>query len=84
MASSGQVGQVLTIEELADYLRVSKSAIYRLVQEGRLPGRKVGRSWRFSRPSIDAWLAGGGLSSDTDDAATRGTSLNTTDNSDAG
>lgn len=48
---------VLTIEELAGYLKVPKSTLYKLVQAGKVPGRKVGRHWRFVRASIDAWLA---------------------------
>ena len=47
---------VLTIEELAVYLKIAKSTLYKLAQEGRLPGQKVGRHWRFHRDSIDQWL----------------------------
>jgi excisionase family DNA binding protein len=39
---------VLTIDELARYLKVSKSTLYKLCQ-GRIPGRKIGRHWRFSK-----------------------------------
>jgi len=48
--------KVLTIEELAAYLKISKSTLYKLAQEGRLPGKKVGRHWRFNRETIDSWL----------------------------
>ena len=48
--------QILTIEELAIYLKVSKSTLYKLVQEGKVPGQKVGRHWRFRREVIDRWL----------------------------
>lgn len=47
---------VLTIEDLAEYLRISKSTLYKLAQEGSLPGQKVGRHWRFHREAIDEWL----------------------------
>lgn len=47
---------VLTVSELADYLKVPKSTIYKLAQEERLPGQKVGRHWRFRREAIDKWL----------------------------
>jgi excisionase family DNA binding protein len=50
---------VLTIDELADYLKVSKSTLYKLAQEGKVPGQKVGRHWRFHRTIIDHWLASG-------------------------
>lgn len=49
--------KVLTIEELAAYLKVSKSTLYKLAQNGDLPGQKVGKHWRFRRDIIDQWLA---------------------------
>jgi excisionase family DNA binding protein len=48
---------VLTIEELAVYLKISKSSLYKLAQKGEVPGQKVGKHWRFSRDIIDQWLA---------------------------
>ncbi|MCL4266934.1 MAG: helix-turn-helix domain-containing protein [Anaerolineae bacterium] len=47
---------IMTVREVCDYLRLSESTIYRLVQEGKLPGRKVGGAWRFSRKGLDEWL----------------------------
>jgi len=47
---------VFTIEELAKYLKVSKSTLYKLAQDGRVPGQKVGRHWRFRKATIDRWL----------------------------
>jgi excisionase family DNA binding protein len=47
---------VLTIDDLADYLKISKSTLYKLAQEGALPGQKVGRHWRFHRDAVDQWL----------------------------
>jgi excisionase family DNA binding protein len=44
----------LSIEELAAYLKKPKSTLYKLVQAGRLPGHKVGRSWRFDRAEVDS------------------------------
>ena len=49
-------GNVLTIEELGDYLKISKSTLYKLAQNGVLPGIKVGRHWRFHREAVDEWL----------------------------
>lgn len=49
--------QVMTIDELAAYLQVAKSTLYKLAQEGKVPGQKVGKHWRFSRQVIDRWLA---------------------------
>jgi len=48
--------EVLTIDELCVYLKLSKSTAYKLAQEGRIPGQKVGRHWRFRREVIDRWL----------------------------
>ena len=48
--------EVLTIDELAIYLKVSKSTLYKLAQEGSVPGQKVGKHWRFKRDVIDRWL----------------------------
>lgn len=47
---------VLTIEELAEYLKLSKSTLYHLARRGDFPGQKVGRHWRFHRAAIDDWL----------------------------
>lgn len=47
---------ILTIEELSQYLKVAKSSLYKLCQEGKIPGQKVGRHWRFRRETIDRWL----------------------------
>ncbi len=51
-----QYDDVLTIDELAIYLKVSKSTLYKLVQEGKVPGQKVGKHWRFHRETIEHWL----------------------------
>lgn len=47
---------VLTIGELSDYLRIPRSTLYKLAQEGDIPGQKVGRRWRFLREAVDRWL----------------------------
>ena len=59
MAKPNAAGHVLTIDDLAVYLKLSKSTLYKLAQEGKVPGQKVGRHWRFSRNAIDVWLAHG-------------------------
>lgn len=46
----------MTISELAEYLKISRSTLYKLAQENRLPGQKVGRHWRFRKETIDQWL----------------------------
>lgn len=46
----------MTISDLAEYLQVSKSSLYKLVQQGKVPGQKVGKHWRFHKGSVDEWL----------------------------
>lgn len=48
--------EVLTIDELSKYLKIPKSTVYKLCQESRIPGQKVGRHWRFRKEVIDRWL----------------------------
>jgi excisionase family DNA binding protein len=50
---------VLTIDELSAYLKIAKSTLYKLAQEQKVPGQKVGRHWRFHRETIDLWLSKG-------------------------
>jgi len=47
---------VMTVEEVAAYLRIPRSSVYKLAQEGRIPCQKAGRRWRFHREAIDRWL----------------------------
>lgn len=56
MASSPGEGGILTIKEVAEYLKVTERTIYRLAAAKQIPAFKVGGSWRFSRPEIDAWI----------------------------
>ncbi len=48
---------VMTVKEVAEYLRVNQRTVYRLAVERRLPGFKVGANWRFKRGDIDGWIA---------------------------
>lgn len=47
---------IMTISETSKYLRIARSSLYKLAQEGKIPCQKVGRHWRFRRESIDRWL----------------------------
>ncbi|CCQ74236.1 helix-turn-helix domain-containing protein [Magnetospira sp. QH-2] len=47
---------ILTIKEVAEYLKIKEKTAYRLVAEGKIPGFKVGGSWRFRRSEIEAWI----------------------------
>lgn len=48
--------EFLTAEEVAEYLRLPLSTVYKLVQDKRLPGFKVGKHWRFRKDSIEKWI----------------------------
>lgn len=48
--------EFMTIEEVAEYLRVPVSSMYKLAQQGKIPASKVGRHWRFRREFIDRWI----------------------------
>jgi excisionase family DNA binding protein len=48
---------VMTVKEVADYLRVNQRTVYRLAVERKMPGFKVGATWRFKRADIDGWIA---------------------------
>lgn len=54
--NSLQPNEVYTLQEIADYLRISVATVVREVQRGRLKGRKIERQWRFLRRDVDEYL----------------------------
>ncbi len=48
---------VLTVEQLAELLQIDDKTVRTLASKGDLPGRKIGRHWRFSRQAVLEWLA---------------------------
>ncbi|MBI4282178.1 MAG: helix-turn-helix domain-containing protein [Chloroflexi bacterium] len=46
----------MTLQEIAEYLQLSKDLIYRLAQKGKIPASKVGGRWRFKKEKIDQWV----------------------------
>ncbi|MCK4420963.1 helix-turn-helix domain-containing protein [candidate division WOR-3 bacterium] len=46
----------LTLDQIAEYLQMSTSSIYKMAQAGKIPAYKVGRQWRFKRKEIDRWV----------------------------
>jgi excisionase family DNA binding protein len=48
--------QLLTLEQVAEYLNVDKFTVYRLLNDRELPAFKVGNQWRFKRKMIENWL----------------------------
>jgi len=47
---------VMTTEEVSQYLRIDEQTVRDLLRARKLPGRKVGRSWRVLRSELEAWL----------------------------
>ena len=62
MIDSSEVGveerrpTIMTLDEVAKYLRVHKSTVYRMAREGTIPSTKVANQWRFKKVRIDEWL----------------------------
>lgn len=48
--------EILTLKEVAEYLKLAEKTAYRLAAEGKLPGFKVGGSWRFQKSDIQTWI----------------------------
>jgi excisionase family DNA binding protein len=55
--------KLMTLREVADYLRVTKKTIYRMLNAAEIPATKVGRQWRFDKTAIDDWLRSKSISS---------------------
>ena len=49
--------EILTVRELASFLKIAEKTAYRYVSEGVIPGFKVGGAWRFKKSEIDSWIA---------------------------
>lgn len=54
--SAAMEDRLMTLKHLAEYLSVNERTVLKLVQEGTIPGVKIGNQWRFRRPMIDTWL----------------------------
>ena len=53
---SGLDGEILTVQEVAKFLRVPKSTVYKLARLNQLPASKIGKHWRFLRRDIQEWM----------------------------
>jgi excisionase family DNA binding protein len=47
---------IMTVKDVAEYLRMSEAKVYRLVREGLLPVVRIGKTWRFRKDLLDDWL----------------------------
>jgi excisionase family DNA binding protein len=50
------MSELITLEQLAQYLQMSEAKIYKLAQAGKIPGYKVGHHWRFYKEEIEEWI----------------------------
>ena len=48
--------RLMTIDEVASYMQVSRFTVYRLAKERTIPASTVGRQWRFQREEIERWM----------------------------
>jgi excisionase family DNA binding protein len=56
--AGSELPDVLTVDQAAELLQLSSKTLKRLAQARRVPGRRVGNQWRFSRSALMDWLAG--------------------------
>lgn len=48
--------KLMTIKEMADYLRLSKVTVYKMTRQGKIPALKIGKQWRYNKSEIDTWV----------------------------
>lgn len=53
---AGLEGHILTVAEVAQFLRVPKSTVYKLARLGQIPASKIGKHWRFLRKDLQQWM----------------------------
>ena len=53
---TGSDGEILTLDEVAAYLKAGKRTVYRFAQNGELPAFKLGGTWRFRRSELERWI----------------------------
>ncbi len=56
MSRTMLIPDILTLEEVANYLRLSTDTIERQAAQGQIPGRRIEDTWRFLKAAIDDWL----------------------------
>ena len=52
-------GEVMTIREVAQYLRISEAKVYELARSGTIPALRIGKSWRFQKDLLKEWIRKG-------------------------
>jgi len=48
--------ELLTLEELSRYLKISKPTLYKMVEKGKIPALKIANQWRFKKEDISTWI----------------------------
>jgi excisionase family DNA binding protein len=62
----------LSVDEVSEYLGVSKDTVYAWVTSKGMPGYKVGRFWKFKRDDVDGWVRAGGAANASEDDLAEG------------
>lgn len=63
----------MSVDEIDEYLGVSRDTAITWVTSNGMPGHKAGRSWKLKKDDVDAWVRAGGAASSSDDLDTEGT-----------
>jgi len=50
------IGKIMNIREVAEYLKLHNFTVYRLAQQGKIPFSKIGKQWRISRDLLEKWV----------------------------
>ena len=56
MPTSNDEGEILTLKQVADFLKVTERTVYRLAAAKKIPAFRVGGTWRFSKAEINQWI----------------------------
>jgi excisionase family DNA binding protein len=51
-----EMEELITLEELSKYLKISKPTLYKMVERGKIPALKIASQWRFKKEDIDGWV----------------------------
>ena len=56
MGTTNLEGEILTLDEVAAFLKAGKRTVYRFTQSGEIPAFKLGGTWRFRRSELERWI----------------------------
>ena len=55
LGAGSEIG-IMTVHDVAEYLRLSEAKVYKMANEGRVPALRMGKAWRFKKELIDEWI----------------------------